>query len=206
VGKGDSEETREPDPSGPLSAFVFKTVSDPFVGHITMFRVFSGSVKPDSTVFDATAGTEERIGQLFTLRGKEHENVPSVGAGDIGAVAKLQHAHTGDTWSTKDHPVTLPSVSLPEPLLAYAIAPASKGEEDKLATGLTRLREEDPSFRVRSGRGDPPDRDLRDGRGAPGRPDAPAQGEVRRRRRARAREDRVSRDDQRARRRATAGT
>jgi len=148
VGKGDSEETREPDPSGPLSAFVFKTVSDPFVGHITMFRVFSGSVKPDSTVFDATAGTEERIGQLFTLRGKEHENVPSVGAGDIGAVAKLQHAHTGDTWSTKDHPVTLPSVSLPEPLLAYAIAPASKGEEDKLATGLTRLREEDPSFRV----------------------------------------------------------
>src|SRR6187551_3275926 len=122
VGKGDSEETREPDPSGPLSAFVFKTVSDPFVGHITMFRVFSGSVKPDSTVFDATAGTEERIGQLFTLRGKEHENVPSVGAGDIGAVAKLQHAHTGDTWSTKDKPVSLPSVTLPEPLLAYAIA------------------------------------------------------------------------------------
>src|SRR6478736_6093539 len=147
VGKG-GDETREPEPSGPLCAYVFKTVSDPFVGHITMFRVFSGQVKPDSTVFDATAGTEERIGQLFTLRGKEHETIPSVGPGDIGAVAKLQHAHTGDTWSTKDHPVTLPAVSLPEPLLAYAIAPASKGEEDKLATGLTRLREEDPSFRV----------------------------------------------------------
>src|SRR4029077_18507679 len=148
VGKGDAEETREPETTAPLCAYVFKTVSDPFVGHITMFRVFSGQVKPDSTVFDATAGTEERIGQLFTLCGKEHETIPSVGPADIGAVAKLQHAHTGDTWSTKDHPVTLPTVALPEPLLAYAIAPASKGEEDKLATGLTRLREEDPSFRV----------------------------------------------------------
>jgi elongation factor G len=147
-GKGGSEETREADPNGPLCAFVFKTVSDPFVGHITMFRVFSGTVKPDSSVHDATQGTDERISQLFTLSGKDHDNVAAVPAGDIGAVAKLQHAHTGDTWSTKDAPVTLPPVELPEPLLAYAIAPASKGEEDKLATGLTRLREEDPSFRV----------------------------------------------------------
>ena len=83
-------------------------------------------------------GSEERISQLFTLRGKEHETVSAIGPGDIGAVAKLQHAHTGDTWSTKDKPVTLPAVALPEPLLAYAIAPASKGEEDKLSTGLTR--------------------------------------------------------------------
>jgi len=148
VGKGGGEDTRAADPNGALCAFVFKTVSDPFVGHITMFRVFSGTVKPDSTVFDATQGSEERISQLFTLQGKEHENVSAVPAGDIGAVAKLQHAHTGDTWSTKDKPVTLPPVELPEPLLAYAIAPSSKGEEDKLATGLTRLREEDPSFRV----------------------------------------------------------
>jgi elongation factor G len=129
-------------------AFVFKTVSDPFVGHITMFRVFSGSVRPDSTVFDATQTLEERIGQLFTLRGKEHESVPEVVAGDIGAVAKLQHVHTGDTWSTKDDPVQLPSIELPEPLLAYAVTPKTKGDEDKLATGLARLREEDPSFRV----------------------------------------------------------
>ncbi len=148
VGTGGSEEQRTADAGGPLCAYVFKTVSDPFVGHITMFRVFSGSVRPDSSVHDATQGTEERISQLFTQRGKEHESVPAVPAGDIGAVAKLQHAHTGDTWSTKDKPVTLPSVDLPEPLLAYAIAPASKGDEDKLATGLTRLREEDPSFRI----------------------------------------------------------
>jgi elongation factor G len=148
IGKDGTESERPSDANGPTTAFVFKTVSDPFVGHITMFRVFSGTVKPDSSVHDATQGTDERISQLFTLSGKDHDNVAAVPAGDIGAVAKLQHAHTGDTWSTKDAPVTLPPVELPEPLLAYAIAPASKGEEDKLATGLTRLREEDPSFRV----------------------------------------------------------
>jgi elongation factor G len=99
-------------------------------------------------VYDATQHTEERVGQLFAQKGKEHDSLAEVVAGDIGAVAKLQHAHTGDTWSTKDDPVQLPSVELPEPLLAYAIAPRTKGDEDKLATGLSRLREEDPSFRV----------------------------------------------------------
>ena len=146
-GKG-GETERSCDPDGPVSAFVFKTVSDPFVGHITMFRVFSGKVRPDSTLHNATQGTDERIGQLFTQKGKEHESVPEVAAGDIGAVAKLQHAHTGDTFSAKDDPVQVPAIPLPEPLLAYAIAPKTKGDEDKLATGLARLREEDPTLRV----------------------------------------------------------
>ena len=148
IGKGGADAERTCDPAGPICALVFKTVSDPFVGHITMFRVFSGRVRPDSSVFNATQGTDERIGQLFTQAGKDHESLPEVPAGDIGAVAKLQHAHTGDTWSTKDDPVLLPPMDLPEPLLAYAIAPKTKGDEDKLATGLARLREEDPSFRV----------------------------------------------------------
>jgi elongation factor G len=143
---GDAERTCDPD--GPLTAFVFKTLSDPFVGHITMFRVFSGRMRPDTSVHNASQGTDERIGQLFTLVGKEHANLPEAAAGDIGAVAKLQHAHTGDTFSTKDEPAQLTSVEIPEPLLAYAIAPKTKGDEDKLATGLSRLREEDPSFRV----------------------------------------------------------
>ena len=101
------EGARRAIPTGPLTAFVFKTVSDPFVGHITMFRVFSGKVRPDSTVHDATQGADERIGQLFALKGKEHETLAEVTAGDIGAVAKLQHTHTGDTFSTKDDPVQL---------------------------------------------------------------------------------------------------
>ena len=146
--KGGGEAERACDPDGPLTAFIFKTVSDPFVGHITMFRVFSGRVRPDSSVHNATQGTDERIGQLFTQRGKEHDSLPEVPAGDIGAVAKLQAAHTGDTWSSKDDAVVLQPVELPEPLLAYAISPKTKGDEDKLATGLARLREEDPSFRV----------------------------------------------------------
>lgn len=148
VAKDGSEQERTCDADGPLAAFVFKTLSDPFVGHVTMFRVFSGRLRPDSSVHDGTQGTDERVGQLFTLVGKEHEPMPEVSAGDIGAVAKLQHAHTGDTFSTKDDPVQLPAVDLPEPLLAYAISPKTKGDEDKLATGLSRLREEDPTFQV----------------------------------------------------------
>jgi elongation factor G len=146
--KNGDEKERTSDPAGPPAAFVFKTVSDPFVGHITMFRVFSGRLRPDSSVFNATQNTEERIGQLFSLRGKEHENVSEVSAGDIGAVAKLQHTHTGDTLSSKDDPVLLPPIELPEPLLAYAVEPKTKGDEDKLSTGLARLREEDPTLRM----------------------------------------------------------
>jgi len=147
VGKS-GEAERSCDPSGPLAAFVFKTVSDPFVGHITMFRTFSGHVRPDASVHNATQSVDERISQLFAILGKDHETVAGVSAGDIGAVAKLAHTHTGDTFSAKDDPMQLPSLELPEPLLAYAISPKTKGDEDKLATGLARLREEDPTLRV----------------------------------------------------------
>ncbi len=146
--KSGEERFRACDPNQPLAAFVFKTVSDPYVGHITMFRVFSGKIRPDAPVFNATKGTEERIGQLFVLRGKEHDTVSEVAAGDIGAVAKLNHTTTGDTFSTKDDPVTLPAADMPEPLLAFAITPKTKGDEEKLSTALARLREEDPTLRI----------------------------------------------------------
>jgi len=148
VAKSGEEKQRACDASQPLAALVFKTVSDPYVGHITMFRVFCGKLRPDSGVYNATKATEERVGQLFALRGKEHDTVAEVPAGDIGAVAKLSHTTTGDTFSTKNDPVQIPAVEMPEPLLAFAIQPKTKGDEDKLSTALARLREEDPTFRV----------------------------------------------------------
>jgi len=146
--KAGEEKQRACDANEPLTAYVFKTVSDPYVGHITMFRVFSGKVRPDATLYNATKATDERIGQLFALRGKEHDTVSEVPAGDIGAVAKLSHTTTGDTLATKDDPVTLPTSEMPEPLLAFAITPKTKGDEDKLSTALSRLREEDPTLRI----------------------------------------------------------
>jgi len=146
--KDGQEEERTCDANQPLTALVFKTVSDPYVGHITMFRVYSGKVRPDSSVYNATKGTEERIGQLFTLQGKEHETVSEVPAGDIGAVAKLTHTTTGDTFSTKDKPVTVAPIEMPQPLLAFAVEPKTKGDEDKLSTALARVRDEDPTLRV----------------------------------------------------------
>jgi elongation factor G len=146
--KDGEEQERPTDPGGPLTAFVFKTISDPYVGRINLFRVYSGRVRPDTSVHNATQGDDERIHQLFTVRGKEHDNVSEVPAGDIGAVAKLHKVHTGDTLSEKSTPVTLAALELPEPLHAVAVEPKTKGDEDKLSTAYHRLQEEDPTFRV----------------------------------------------------------
>ena len=146
--KDGEEKELSNDPNGPLAAFVFKTVSDPYVGRINLFRVYSGKLRPDTTVFNATQSSDERVHQLFTMRGKEHENVSEVPAGDIGAVAKLSATHTGDTFSEKSAPVTVAALELPEPLHAVAVEPKTKGDEDKLSTAYHRLQEEDPTFRV----------------------------------------------------------
>jgi elongation factor G len=127
-------------------AQVFKTVSDPFAGRLTFLRIRSGHFQSDGTYFNATKGSPERFSGLFLPQGKEHVNVPQAMAGDIVAVAKLKETATGDTITTKDHPVILPRLTLPEPSIAYAIEPKSKGDEDKISTALHKLIEEDPSL------------------------------------------------------------
>jgi elongation factor G len=127
-------------------AQVFKTVSDPFAGRISYLRVRSGHFQSDGSYWNATKGAPERFSGLFLPQGKEHVNVPEAKAGDIVAVAKLKETATGDTLSTKDHPVVLPKLTVPEASIAYAIEPKTKGDEDKISTALHKLIDEDPSL------------------------------------------------------------
>ncbi|MGE5583754.1 MAG: elongation factor G [Bacillota bacterium] len=144
-----AEEKRKPADTEPFSALVFKTMADPFVGKLTLFRVFSGVIKSDSQVFNANKGNIERIGQLFMIKGKTQEPVAELGAGDIGAVAKLQETFTGNTLCDKDKPIAFEAINFPKPKLSLAVEPKAKGDEDKIGSGLARLTEEDPTFEVR---------------------------------------------------------
>lgn len=131
-----------------LAALVFKTMTDPYVGKLSFFRVFGGSMKSDSIVFNANKEREEKIGQIFVMRGKQQETVPEVKTGDIAAVAKLQDTSTGDTLCRKDRPIKLEGIDFPEPTLSVAIEPKSKGDEDKLSNAINKLLESDPSLRL----------------------------------------------------------
>ncbi|NLK08447.1 MAG: elongation factor G [Firmicutes bacterium] len=145
----DGEEISRPQSADePLAALVYKTMADPYVGKLTLFRVYSGVLKSDSQVFNSTKDLDERIGQLFLIKGKEQTPVDSVVAGDLAAVAKLQHTTTGDTLCDRANKVKLPPIAFPQPSLVMAVHPKSKGDEDKIASGLTRLQEEDPTFAV----------------------------------------------------------
>ncbi len=144
---GGPAEVSAEDPN--LCALVYKTMADPYVGKLTLFRVFSGVLKSDSSVYNATLEKEERVGQLFVIRGKEQIPVDQIGAGDIGAVAKLQGASTNDTFTTKDRPLKIKPIQFPTPLMTMAAEPKSKGDEEKIGSGLARLAEEDPTFTVK---------------------------------------------------------
>lgn len=137
------------DASAAPLAWVWKTVADPFVGKISLFKVLSGSVRPDAGLVNSRTHSDERLHSPFTLRGKEQLPVDEIPAGDLGAVAKLADVVTGDSLAAKGNPVTVPAPPLPEPVLSVAISPRSKGDEDKLMTALHRLEEEDPGLRVR---------------------------------------------------------
>ncbi|HON42601.1 MAG TPA: elongation factor G [Bacillota bacterium] len=145
-GSEDSVE-RRPDEAEPFSALVFKTMADPYVGKITMFRIYSGVVKSDSQVYNVSKDRIERFGQVFLIKGKQQIAVAEVGAGDIAGVAKLSETTTGDTFSDKDKPVVLDPIKFPSPVLSMAARAKSKGDEDKIGQGLARLQEEDPTLR-----------------------------------------------------------
>ena len=132
----------------PLAAFVFKTISDPFVGKISIFKVNAGTLRANSTVYNATKSKDERIGGLFYLRGKEQIATDKVTAGDIGAAAKLANTDTNDTLCDKARVLEMPKIKFPTPVLSKSIVPDKKGEEDKIISGLTKLADEDHCFSV----------------------------------------------------------
>ncbi|HXX38691.1 MAG TPA: elongation factor G [bacterium] len=136
------------DPAGSLAAQVWKTMADPYVGKLSYLRVFSGTLRSDTQVWNAVKGKAERIGQLLLIRGKQQEPVADVPAGDIAAVAKLADTATGDTLTEKDKALALPPIEFPKPAISMAIQPKSKADEDKLGTALGRLVEEDHTLGV----------------------------------------------------------
>ncbi len=134
------------DSSGPLAAFVFKTTADPFVGKLSLFRVYRGTIKSNSEVWNANRNQAERIGQLYLPRGKSQENISEVAAGDIGAIGKLASTVTGDTLCVRDNQVTFSQIEFPKGYYSVAVAPATKADLDKMSTSLARIVEEDPSL------------------------------------------------------------
>jgi len=143
-----SADERRPSSDAPVSAFIFKTIADPFAGRLSLFRVFSGTLRGDSTVQNVARGASERLGTVNVVQGKQLVAVPELRAGDLGVVAKLKETKTSDTLADPAHPIQYPPISFPEPAISFAIEPKSKGDEDKISTALSRLMEEDPVLRV----------------------------------------------------------
>jgi elongation factor G len=141
-----SETSVKIDPTGPLAAIVFKTIADPFVGRISMFRVYSGVLKANSTVYNPVTEKDERVGSLFLMIGKKQVLAEQVAAGDIGAVTKLIYTSTNDTLCEKAKPVLLPRTEFPTPCLSMAVEGKAKGDDEKISAGLHKLKDEDPVF------------------------------------------------------------
>ncbi|GAB6150913.1 elongation factor G [Clostridium novyi A str. BKT29909] len=136
------------DENKPFSAFVFKTVADPFVGKLSIFKVMTGKIKSDSVVYNVNKKKQEKFSNLYVVRGKDEISAKEIVAGDIGAVPKLQYTSTGDTLSENKYAVMYEKIDFPEPVISMAIVPKSKGDEDKISSGLYKLTEEDPTFTI----------------------------------------------------------
>lgn len=141
-----AKEERKPEEEEPFSAFVFKTIADPYAGRLNLFRVYSGQLSPDSSVFNSTRKLTERIGSIFYLEGKTQRQATQLTAGDIAAVAKLKETVTGDTLCSDRAPIIYEKVSVPPAIMSFAIEPKSRGDEEKITGALHRLLEEDPTL------------------------------------------------------------
>jgi elongation factor G len=142
-------EERRPDPSEPFSALAFKIVTDPYVGKLTYFRVYSGTLKAGSYVYNANKGKKERISRILQMHANHREDIPEVLAGNVVAAVGLKDTTTGDTLCDERHPIRLESMQFPEPVISVAVEPKTKADEDKLGVALAKLAEEDPTFKVR---------------------------------------------------------
>jgi elongation factor G len=149
-GEQGAEVVRKPDDSEPFAALAFKVMADPFVGKLTYFRVYSGKLSAGSRVLNATNGKTERVGRLLMMHANHREEIEECYAGDIVAGVGLKQTSTGDTLSAPDAPVLLETIEFPEPVIAVAIEPKTKSDQEKLGGGLARLAEEDPTFRIES--------------------------------------------------------
>jgi elongation factor G len=137
-----------PEPDGKLAALTFKTISDPFIGKLNFVRVYSGSLTADSHVWNAGKSKDERVGQVFMMRGKQQEPMQRIGAGDIGVIPKLSETSTGDTLTTRDASIRLAPIKFPEPSFSASITPRTKADVDKMSSAISRMLEEDPTLRV----------------------------------------------------------
>ncbi|RMF61359.1 MAG: elongation factor G, partial [Bacteroidetes bacterium] len=144
----EKEEERHPDPNEPFSAIAFKIMTDPYVGKLTFFRVYSGTLQKGSQVLNATTGKKERVGRLLFMHANHREDIDEVRAGDIAAAVGLKEIRTGDTLCDANHPILLEQMEFPEPVIRIAIEPKTKADSDKLGQGLQKLAEEDPTFKV----------------------------------------------------------
>lgn len=142
------ELTRKADDSEPFSALAFKILSDPFVGRLAFFRVYSGTIESGSYVYNSTKSKRERIGRILQMHANHREEITTAYAGDIGAIVGLRSTSTGDTLCDEDHPIVLESMEFPEPVINVAIEPKTKAGQDKMSTALMKLSEEDPTFRA----------------------------------------------------------
>jgi elongation factor G len=145
-----AEETREADDALPFSALAFKLQSDPFVGQLTYFRVYSGKLDAGSYVYNSTKGEKERVGRILRMHANDREEVKEIFAGEIGAIVGLKSTFTGDTLSDPEHPIILEKITFADPVVALRIEPRTKADQEKMGIALKRLSEEDPTFKIRS--------------------------------------------------------